>query len=186
MAKKLNGMVEIPAATLNALKGLLFDENGINVSPIINDLSIGMNQANKDLLEINVGLVMKGLKPSLDIPAILYEGSYRCLNIYVYKGFSLIEGVAVFDQITASFKIEDETMTWYQNNSSINTPLLGIPQVEKSLKGLKDAVNDIRGLEEKEKELMQTEKVLSMLKKIAETFKEECKTKTESNEEADC
>ena len=59
-------MVNISATTLNALKQMLFsDENGVNLTTVINDLSSGLNQ-NTDLVAINVGLSYKGITPEID------------------------------------------------------------------------------------------------------------------------
>jgi hypothetical protein len=64
MANK--SMVNISAATLNALKQMLFsNENGVNLTTVINDLSSGLNQ-NADLVAINVGLSYKGITPEID------------------------------------------------------------------------------------------------------------------------
>lgn len=59
-----NDFISIPRATLNALKQVLFnDEDGVNLSPIINDLAL---EEDRDLTAINVALVVKGIKPKFD------------------------------------------------------------------------------------------------------------------------
>ena len=60
-----NGMVEISAMTLNALKQLLFSEDGVNLTSIVDDLAAGGKD--KDLSAINVGLTFKGIKPEMDM-----------------------------------------------------------------------------------------------------------------------
>lgn len=60
-----NGMVEISAMTLNALKQMLFSEDGVDLTGIVNDLVAGGK--NKDLSAINVGLTFKGIKPEMDM-----------------------------------------------------------------------------------------------------------------------
>ena len=62
---KQNGMVEISAMTLNALKQLLFSEDGVNLTNIVKDLAAGGK--NEDLSAINVGLTFKGIKPEMDM-----------------------------------------------------------------------------------------------------------------------
>ena len=70
MAKQNNGIVEMPAVTLNAIKSLLFtDKGGVDLSNIINDLG------GSDLTAINVALVHKGAKPQIDTRS-RYEWNY--------------------------------------------------------------------------------------------------------------
>lgn len=81
-------MVEIPATTLNALKGLLFNsENGVDLSGIINDLG------GDDLTAINVALAFKKLVPEID-RKLRYSLSYikDSYTVYEYQNFSLIRG----------------------------------------------------------------------------------------------
>lgn len=63
---KNQSMVNISVSTLNALKQLLFsDENGVDLSSIVKDISSGLN-TNEDLTAINVGLTFKGITPEID------------------------------------------------------------------------------------------------------------------------
>ena len=72
---KNQSMVNISVSTLNALKQLLFsDDNGIDLSSIVKDISTGLN-ANEDLTAINVGLTFKGIKPTIDKTTRYEEGS---------------------------------------------------------------------------------------------------------------
>ena len=83
------GFVEIPEVTLKALKGLLFtDKNGVDLSPIIDDLS---SESEKDLTAINVALTFKGMKPEID-KATRYSDEWRAMNKYEYISYSLILG----------------------------------------------------------------------------------------------
>ena len=123
------GMVEIPAVTLSALKGLLFNDNGnIDLTPLVNDLSIGLDEGRKDLMAINVALTFKGLKPEIDVPEISYKGDWRTVRVYIYQGFSLIEGVA-------AFKVH--TLRWNENiwtlDTKVNNEVLGLGQVDEYL-----------------------------------------------------
>jgi hypothetical protein len=85
MKQNNNGMVEMPAVTLNAIKSLLFtDKGGIDLSSIINDLG------GSDLMAINVALVYKGAKPQIDTRS-RYEWNYGTKYYrYDFVSFSLI------------------------------------------------------------------------------------------------
>lgn len=87
--KNLSGMVEIPAITLNALKGLLFTEgDGVDLSGIIDDIG------GDDLTAINVALAFKKQVPEIDRRlryAISYSKEYY--TVYEFQRFSLIRGV---------------------------------------------------------------------------------------------
>lgn len=81
--------VEISQMTLSAIKSLLFKSNdGIDVSPIVEDLYI--RDEEKDLLAINVALVMKGAKPEIDMSSRFVHYSDNRLRRYIPKHYSLI------------------------------------------------------------------------------------------------
>ena len=85
-----NGMVEISAMTLNALKQLLFSEDGVNLTGIVEDLAAGGK--NKDLSAINVGLTFKGIKPEMDMSPRWgnFNEYWRQYSAYTPVGYSLI------------------------------------------------------------------------------------------------
>lgn len=87
---KQNGMVEISAMTLNALKQLLFSEDGVNLTGIVEDLAAGGK--NKDLSAINVGLTFKGIKPEMDMSPRWgnFNDYWRQYSAYTPVGYSLI------------------------------------------------------------------------------------------------
>lgn len=87
-----NGFVNIPTATLNALKNMLFsNENGVDFSNLIDDLSVGAEQ--RDLTAIHIALVHKGVKIDIDT-ATRYNHNYKnYITKYEYVGHSLILGV---------------------------------------------------------------------------------------------
>lgn len=94
--KNLNASVTIPASTLNALKGLLFNsEDGVDLSSIIKDLAVG--NSNEDLVAINVGLVFKGLTPEIDTN-IRYSKDYRDLVQYTFVSYSMIRDLVTFER----------------------------------------------------------------------------------------
>jgi hypothetical protein len=87
---KQNGMVEISAMTLNALKQLLFSEDGVNLTNIVKDLAAGGK--NEDLSAINVGLTFKGIKPEMDMSPRWgnFNEYWRQYSAYTPVGYSLI------------------------------------------------------------------------------------------------
>ena len=91
MARKdcRKGFVEIPQMTLNALKGLLFGKEGVDLSAIINDLKPNEND---ELTAINVGLVYKGLTPEID-KTTRFTNEWETLVKWEFVGISLILGV---------------------------------------------------------------------------------------------
>lgn len=85
-----NGIVEISAMTLNALKQLLFSEDGVNLTNIVKDLAAGGK--NEDLSAINVGLTFKGIKPEMDMSPRWggFNDYWRQYIAYTPVGYSLI------------------------------------------------------------------------------------------------
>ena len=83
-------MVEISAMTLNALKQLLFSEDGVNLTNIVKDLAAGGK--NEDLSAINVGLTFKGIKPEMDMSPRWggFNDYWRQYIAYTPVGYSLI------------------------------------------------------------------------------------------------
>lgn len=91
MKTSKKGFVEVPATTLNALKNMLFTDNGVDLSPIINDLVA--DYASKDLTAINIALAYKGVKVDIDErPHYSYDWRNR-YNRFDYIGYSIILGV---------------------------------------------------------------------------------------------
>lgn len=90
MKKSEKGFVQIPTQTLNALKNMLFTNEGIDLTNLINDLT--PNEENRDLTAIHVALVHKGVNIDID-KATRYEHSYRNhIMKHEYVGHSLIIG----------------------------------------------------------------------------------------------
>ena len=103
------GFVEVPQMTLNALKSLLFGNEGVDLSSIINDLKPNEND---ELTAINVGLVYKGLTPEVD-KSTRYYRDYMTLVKWEFVGVSLILGVVKVKRFTKWFdqktqKLDDE------------------------------------------------------------------------------
>lgn len=95
--------------TLNALKGLLFGKEGVDLSSIIKDLAPDEN--NTELTEINVGLVYKGLTPKVDENP-RYEVNYDTLNKYEFVGISLIMGVVKVKMSRRNYNHYGEKYGW--------------------------------------------------------------------------
>lgn len=84
--------VEISSATLNAIKNLLFANDGINIKPLVEDLKVG--ETNEDLLAINVALVMQGAKPE-----ICEKSRYRTYDGMFYR-YDFVSYSLILDTIT--------------------------------------------------------------------------------------
>ena len=115
-------MVEISTMTLNALKQLLFSEDGVNLTNIVNDLVAGGK--NEDLSAINVGLTFKGIKPEMDMsPRWGDFNEYWCRYIaYTPTGYSLILDRVTFKKCEISRdkdKIEWTSGTVYEGSMSM-------------------------------------------------------------------
>ena len=101
------GLVAVPEPTLNALKNLLFSTKGtIDVSPIVNDLAISENC--RDIMAINIALVMNGMKPDIGKFRFKKEGSL--LITWELTHFSLISGVVTVR--VSAMKYDSETKTF--------------------------------------------------------------------------
>lgn len=101
------GLVAIPEPTLNALKNLLFSAKGtIDVSPIVNDLAISENC--RDIMAINIALVMNGMKP--DIGKFRFKKEGRLLVTWELTHFSLISGLVTVK--VSAIKYDSETKTF--------------------------------------------------------------------------
>ena len=104
------GLVAIPEPTLNALKNLLFSAEGIiNVSPIVDDLAISKNC--RDILAINIALVIKGMKPDIGKFRFKKEGSL--LITWELTHFSLINGVVTVRVSAKKYDSGTKTFTDY-------------------------------------------------------------------------
>lgn len=104
------GLVAIPEPTLNALKNLLFSAEGtIDVSPIVDDLAI--SEDCKDILAINIALVMKGMKPGIGKFRFKKEGSL--LITWELTHFSLISGIVTVRISAKQYHSETKTFTDY-------------------------------------------------------------------------
>ena len=131
--KNRESMVNISVSTLNALKQMLFsDENGVDLSSIVKDISSGMNE-NEDLTAINVGLSFKGIKPEIDEEPRYSESSvyWKRYERWEFISYSLILDVVKYKRIvvTREEKVDNWTdgepqieccslSTWLNGNTS--------------------------------------------------------------------
>ena len=105
------GLVAVPEPTLNALKNLLFSAEGtIDISPIVNDLTVSENC--RDILAINVALVMRGMKP--EIGKFRYKKEGRLLITWELVHYSLISGVVTVKVSAMKYNSETKTFTDYE------------------------------------------------------------------------
>lgn len=109
------GFVEIPQMTLNALKGLLFGNEGVDLSNIINDLKPNEND---ELTAINVALVHKGLTPKVD-ETTRYEKDWKRLFRYEYAGISLILGIVKVKKSCSYFNDSNNTFGEWEIEDNI-------------------------------------------------------------------
>lgn len=104
------GLVAVPEPTLNALKNLLFSAKGtIDVSPIVNDLAI--SEDCRDIMAINIALVMNGMKP--EIGKFRYKKEGRLLITWELTHFSLISGIVTVKVSAMKYDSETKTFTDY-------------------------------------------------------------------------
>lgn len=92
MKANKKGFVQMPAQTLNALKNMLFsNEGGVDLTNLINDLT--PDEEYRDLTAIHVALVHKGVNIDIN-KATRYEHSWNNrITKHEYVGHSLILGM---------------------------------------------------------------------------------------------
>jgi len=105
----MRNSVEISAATLSAIKSMLFTtDGGVDLNPIISDLCVGDD--NRDLTAINTALVFRGAKPEID-ETTRFGQDYKSLIEYTFVSYSLIR-----DKVTAHRKRLSE---WDENKGDM-------------------------------------------------------------------
>lgn len=111
------GLVSVPMPTFNALKNLLFSADGtVDVSPIVDDLAVSEDY--KDLLAINVALVMKGIKP--EIGKFRYKKEGNLLITWELVHYSLISGIVTVKVSAMKYDYETKTFVDYNGLSKEN------------------------------------------------------------------
>lgn len=110
MKELSKGLVSVPKPTFNALKNLLFSTEGIDVSPIVNDLAI--SEDCKDLMAVNIALVMKDMKP--EIGKFRYKKEGRLFVTWELVHYSLINGIVTVKVSAMRYDSETKTFTDYE------------------------------------------------------------------------
>lgn len=123
------GFVQIPETTLNALKNMLFtNDGGVDLSNIINDLTL--NEETADLMAINIALVHKGIKPQIDTRSRFEYNYSNKYFTYQFKHFSLISGIITAEKTMFAYEkanngfcpLVSETINMeYENWLNLNT-----------------------------------------------------------------
>ena len=113
MKQTRKGFVEVPTTTLNALKNMLFtNEGGVDLSAIVNDIA---TDTTKDLTAIHVALTYKGVRVQID-ERPHYTHDYRRKFIrYDYQGYSLILGVVKTKYTVCELNENGDIETVYEN-----------------------------------------------------------------------
>lgn len=142
--KNQESMVNISVSTLNALKQMLFsDENGIDLSSIVKDISTGLN-ANEDLTAINVGLTFKGIKPVVDKTTRYEEGSVYWRR---YTRCEFVEHSLILDMV--KYKSIDITRDEKTNNWTDSEPKLECCSLSRWLEMSTSPDKYIKAIDEK-------------------------------------
>lgn len=86
--------IQISAAVAHAISNLLFDSEGIDMSPIVNALSANETRE-RESVAITTALLMKGVKlePSTQVRYALEKSEYSsepaiCVREYTYNGYA--------------------------------------------------------------------------------------------------
>lgn len=99
--RQKKGFVQVPAITLNALKNMLFtNEGGVDLSAIVNDIA---TEDTKDITAINVALVYKGVAIDINKEThYVYSWSSQFYS-YTFVGFSMILGIVKVQRTLCKF-----------------------------------------------------------------------------------
>ena len=101
--------VKISAATLNALKQLVFSsQEGVDLSSIINDIAGKEDNAQRDEVAVNIALAFKGIVPKIDSETVRYESLNDWNKSYytcTFEHYSLILDRVYYT--TTKFKMKD-------------------------------------------------------------------------------
>ena len=119
MAKQQT-LVSVPRVTLQALKKLLFNQDGegVNLTPIVQDLVTG--DTDEDLMALNVGLVFKGLVPEVDTTS-RFGWEYYTLKRYDFVHFSLIQNLITVKVWDFDFDGSNNTVAQEPREGGIKT-----------------------------------------------------------------
>lgn len=116
MKQQRKGFVEMPTTTLNAIKHLLFGNDGVDMSAIIDDLAT--DERSRDLVAINVALAYKGAKIDINTESRYKHQFGKFITRYDYVGHSLIMGVVKVK--TIEYKVENGDLVKTKENDTIS------------------------------------------------------------------
>ena len=134
MKQTKKGFVEMPATTLNAIKNLLFSNEGADMSAIIDDLTT--DERSRDLVAINVALAYKGVKIEINTESRYMHQYGKYITRYDYVGHSLILGVVKVK--TVEYQVENGDLVEIRENNTISC--YGFEQWENDFVDLNTAI----------------------------------------------
>lgn len=103
---------EIEETILKSINKLLFVKSGgVDLSPIIDDLSFGED---KVIAQLKVGLLMNGLKEQGSLPKVIFNYRYnKVADIYINEGYSMLTGKYSFTVCTCN--LENKSLTFKES-----------------------------------------------------------------------
>lgn len=116
MKQTKKGFVEMPITIVNAVKNLLFNNEGVDLTPIINDLAV--DEKHRDLCAISVALAYRGAKIEINTDTRYKHQFGKFITRYDYVGHSLIMGVVKVR--TIEYKVENGDLVKTKENDTIS------------------------------------------------------------------
>ena len=116
MKQNKKGFVEMPITIVNAVKNLLFNNEGVDLTPIINDLAV--DKKHRDLCAISVALAYRGAKIDINTESRYKHQFGKFITRYDYVGHSLIMGVVKVK--TIEYKVENGDLVKTKENDTIS------------------------------------------------------------------
>lgn len=116
MKQTKKGFVEVPTTIVNAVKNLLFNNEGVDLTPIINDLAV--DEKHRDLCAISVALAYRGAKIEINTDTRYKHQFGKFITRYDYVGHSLIMGVVKVK--TIEYKVENGDLVKTKENDTIS------------------------------------------------------------------
>ena len=104
--------VLINKTTLNAIKQMMFGKIGTDLTNIVNDVAMGVED---DLAAINVALAFQGFKPEFDRTP-KFQGNWRGYSKHEVMSVSLITGFARVHITSYHYEKETDSFTLYEEN----------------------------------------------------------------------
>lgn len=116
MARTQSAQVSINPVTLNALVALVCDKEGVNLSPIIDDLSNGLD-VDRAVVAANTVIAFKGIKVEVDSATRYCSGGQDNYRIWEFIAYS-----AILDRVTyKATYVKLKEGKWEKGNSYEDT-----------------------------------------------------------------